>query len=176
MRYEYIPEPKSSKTKKIATSFFFGGIILFVAGGVKMIPFRSILQFASMAFFTISILLVGRFLLHTFSYRIEDMGEGDELIVDEITRRSRYSVCRLEMSKLHSVRKRSELSKEEQSKKFYNYCPDAFATDSYILEFIDSSYDITAERIRIRIQPDEKLLAMLNEAARANAEAQKENE
>ena len=176
MKYEYSPEPKSSKTRKIATSFFFGGIILFVAGGVKMIPFRSLLQFAAMASFTVSILLVGRFLLRTYAYRIEDMGEGDEFIVDEITRGGRYSVCRLELTKLCSVRKRSELSKEEQGKKHYNYCPDAFASDSYVLEFIESSYDITAERIRVRIQPDEKLLSMLTDAAKANAEAQNENE
>ena len=175
MKFEYIPVPKSNKTKKIATCFFFGGLILFVLGGVKMIPYNSVIQFAAVASFTTSILLVGRFLLRSYAYRIEDMGEGDELFVDEITRKARFSVCRLEMKKLVAIYDRKTLSKEEKSKKHYNYCPDAFASDSYILEFVDSSYDITAERIRVRIQPDEKLLAMLTEAAKANAEAQKEN-
>ena len=170
MKYEYIPTPKSNKTKKIATCFFFSGLILFVVGGVKMIPFRGVIQVASMAAFTISILLVGRFLLRAYAYRIEDMGEGDEFFVDEITRKTRYSVCRLEMSKLVAVYDRRQLSKDERSKKHYNYCPDAFADESYILEFIDSIYDITSERIRVRIQPDEKLLSILKETAEQNSE------
>ena len=168
MKYEYIPVPRSNKTKKMATSFFFGGIILFVAGGVKMIPFRSALQLAAIAAFTISILLVGRFLLRSYAYRIEDFGDGDEFVVDEITRRTRYSVCRLEMRKLAATYKRSELSKSERDKKHFNYCPDAFTPEAYILEFIDSNYDITSERIRVAIQPDEKLLAMLNDASEKN--------
>ena len=133
-----------------------------------MIPFRSVLQFASMAAFTVSILLVGRFLLRSYAYRIEDVGEGDEFFADEITRRSRYSVCRLEMKKLVGVYPYKDMSKEERSKKHYNYCPDAFSNDSYILEFIDSAYDVTSERIRVRIQPDKKLLELLNQAAEEN--------
>lgn len=168
MKYEYIPIPKNNKTKKMAVSFFFGGLILFVIGGLKMIPFRSAIQLAAIASFTVSIMLVGCFLLRYYAYRIEDMGEGDEFFVDEITRKTRYSVCRLEMKKLVGVYKWSELSKEERGKKRYNYCPDAFTPEAYILEFIDSNYDITSERIRVAIQPDEKLLAMLNDASEKN--------
>ena len=170
MKFEYIPVPKSNKTKKIATCFFFGGLVLFVIGGVKMIPYNSVIQFAAVASFTTSILLVGRFLLRSYAYRIEDMGEGDELFVDEITRKARFSVCRLEMKKLVAVYDRKTLSKEEKSKKHYNYCPDAFAEDSYILEFLNSEYDISSERIRIRVQPDEKMLEILNAALEANRE------
>ena len=176
MKYEYIPVPKNNKTKKIAVSFFFGGLILFVVGGLKMSPFRTVIQFAALASFTVSIMLVGRFLLRYYAYRIEDMGEGDELFVDEITRKTRYSVCRLEMSKLVGVYKWSELSKEERGKKRYNYCPDAFATDAYLLEFVNSKFDITSEHIRIAIQPDEKLIAMLNEALEKNLKENAEGE
>ena len=174
MKFEYIPVPKSNKTKKIATCFFFAGLILFVLGGVKMIPVSSVIQFAAVAAFTTSILLVGRFLLRSYAYRIEDMGEGDELFVDEITRKARFSVCRLEMKKLVAVYDRKALSKEEKSKRHYNYCPDAFANDSYILEFINSEYDISSERIRIRIQPNEKMLEILNAAIAANKEISEE--
>ena len=174
MKFEYIPVPKSNKTKKIDTCFFVAGLILFVLGGVKMIPFSSVIQFAAVAAFTTSILLVGRFLLRSYAYRIEDMGEGDELFVDEITRKARFSVCRLEMKKLVAVYDRKTLSKEEKSKRHYNYCPDAFANDSYILEFINSEYDISSERIRIRIQPNEKMLEILNAAIAANKEISEE--
>ena len=172
MKHEYIPVPKNNKTKKIAVCFFFGGLILFVVGGLKMIPFRGAIQFAAIASFTVSILLVGRFLLRYYAYRIEDMGEGDEFFVDEITRKTRYSVCRLEMRKLVGIYKWSELSKEERGKKRYNYCPDAFTSDAYLLEFADSNYDITSERIRVSIQPDEKLLELLNKALEGNVKAE----
>lgn len=168
MKYEYIPIPKNNKTKKIAVSFFFAGAVLFTVGGLKMIPFRSLLQLAAIASFTVSIMLVGRFLLRYYAYRIEDMGEGDELFVDEITRKTRYSVCRLEMRKLVGIYKMSELSREERGKKRYNYCPDAFTSDAYLLEFVNSDYDNTAEHIRISIQPDEKLIAILNETLEKN--------
>lgn len=169
MKYEYIPIPKSNKTKRIATCFFFGGIVLFVLGGIKLIPFRLLLQFASIACFTLSIFMVGRFLLRSYAYRIEDMGEGDEFFVDEITRKARFYVCRLELSKLVSVRKHSELSREERSRRHYNYCPDALCDDSYMLEFKDSSYDVTSDVILVRIQPDDKLLSLLNEAVESNS-------
>ena len=170
MKYEYIPIPKNNKTKKTATIFFFVGAVLFVAGGLKMIPFRSLLQLAAIASFTTSIMLVARFLLRSYAYRIEDMGEGDELFVDEITRKTRYSVCRLEMRKLVGVYKMSELSSEERGKKRYNYCPDAFTSEAYLLEFVNSDFDNTSERIRISVQPDDRLLEILDKALKENAE------
>ena len=175
MKYEFIPTPQNNRTKRLATWLFICGIILFIAGGVKIIPFRFILQLVALATLTASIMLMGRFLLRAYAYRIEDMGEGDELFVDEITRRSRYTVCRMELSKLVSVRKWEEYSKEERAKKRYSYCPDAFGDGSYVLEFSDSAYDITAERIRVRIAPDEKLLSILNESIARNSQNTDEN-
>ena len=174
MKYEFIPTPQTNKTKQLATWLFIFGIILFIAGGIKVIPFHFILQLASLASLTASIMLMGRFLLRAYSYRIEDMGEGDEFFIDEITRRTRYTVCRIELSKLVSLCKWEEYSKEERAKKRYNYCPDAFGDGSYVLEFIDSAYDITAERIRVRITPDEKLISIFNEAISKNREAREE--
>ena len=170
MKYEYFPLPKNNRTKKIATCFFFAGLILFVLGGINLIPFRSMLQLAAVASFVVSIMLVARFLLRYYAYRIEDVGDGDEFFVDEITRRSRFSVCRLEMCKLVSIKKLLDVPKEEKNKKRYNYCADAFTKDAYMLEFIESKYDVTAERIRIIIQPDEKLLEIFESAAKANNE------
>ena len=175
MKYEYFPTPKNNKTKKMATSFFFLGLILFVLGGLKLIPFRSVIQLAAVASFVVSIMLVSRFLLRYYAYRVEDMGEGDEFFVDEITRRTRFSVCRLEMAKLIGVRRLSDVPNEEKNKKRYNYCADAFTKDAYMLEFIDSKYDVTSENIRVIIQPDEKLLGILEAAVRANSEAEHED-
>ena len=170
MKHEFIPTPSTNKTKRLATSLFFGGVILFVVGGIKLIPFRSVIQILSLAALTASIMLIGRFLLRAYAYRIEDAGEGDELFVDEITRSSRYTVCRMELSKLVRVTKWEDYSKEERGKKRYNYSPDAFGEGSYVLEFIDSAYDVTAERIRVRITPNNTLLEIFENAIKNNTE------
>lgn len=170
MKHEYIPVPKANKTKRLATILFFAGLVLFVLGAVKMIPYRAVIQVASLATLTASIMLVGRFLLRAYAYRIEDMGEGDEFFVDEITRRTRYSVCRLEMRKLVAIHPWDSASKELKNKKRYSYCPDIFGGGAYLLEFFDSDYDITSERIFVKITPDEKLLEILGEAVLANKE------
>ena len=117
-------------------------------------------------------MLIGRFLLRAYAYRIEDMGEGDEIFVDEITRNTRYTVCRLELKKLVKMTKWEDYPKDERGKKRYNYSPDAFGDGSYVLEFIDSAYDVTADRIRIRITPDEKMLAIFNEIIAGNSETE----
>lgn len=163
MKYQYIPTPKKNKIKKLATALFFAGLVLFVLGGVKMIPFRVVLQTASVAAFTSAILLVGRFLLRAYGYRIEDLGEGDEFLVDEITRSTCVNVCRLELSKLVGVKEWDKLTKEEKGIKYYNYSPDPWGDGTYLLEFYESEFDNTDEKIRVRVMPDEKLLALLKE-------------
>ena len=170
MKHEYIPTPSTNKTKRLATWLFICGAILFVVSGIKVIPFRFIPQIAALCSLTASIMLMGRFLLRAYSYRIEDMGEGDELFVDEITRNMRYTVCRLELKKLVKMTKWEEYPKEERGKKRYNYSPDAFGDCTYVLEFIDSAYDVTAERIRVRLLPDEKLIELFSQAISQNTE------
>ena len=170
MKYEYIPTPQNNKTKRLATWLFICGAILFAASGIKIIPFRFIPQILALCSLTASIMLMGRFLLRAYAYRIEDMGEGDELMVDEITKNMRYTVCRLELKKLVKLTKWEEYPKDERGKKRYNYSPDAFGDGTYVLEFIDSAYDVTAERIRIRILPDEKLTALFEESIAQNSQ------
>lgn len=161
MKYEHIPTPQSNKTKRLATWLFICGAILFVVSGIKVIPFRFVPQIIAIGALTASIMLMGRFLLRAYAYRIDDMGDGDEIFVDEITRAARYTVCRLELKKLVKMTKWEDYPQEERGKKRYNYSPDAFGGGTYVLEFIDSAYDITAPRIRIKILPDERLTAIL---------------
>ncbi len=163
MKYEYIPMPKKNKVKHVATLLFFLGLAMFLVGGVKLIPFRVVFQMASLVAFTAAIMLVGRFLLRAYGYRIEDFGEGDEFVVNEITRATCVCVCRLELSKLTAVKKWDELSKDERGKKFYNYSPDPYADGTYLLEFVESSYAPNSDPIRVRILPDDKLLSLLEE-------------
>lgn len=172
MKHEFIPTPSNNKTKRLATWLFICGVILFVVGGIKVIPFRFVPQIAALGALTASIMLIGRYLLRAYAYRIEDMGEGDEIFVDEITRSTRYTVCRLELKKLVKITKWENYPKDERGKKRYNYSPDAFGDGSYVLEFIDSVYDVTADRIRIRITPDEKMLAIFNEIIEKNSETE----
>lgn len=170
MKYEYIPIPKSNRMKKIAIALFFGGLITVIVGAINVIPFRGAIQFCGVVLMTMSIMVMVKCVLKAYRYRIEDLGEGDELLVDEITRNACVTVCRLELSKLKSVKKWEECGKELRSKRRYSYCPDVLESGTYLIEFHESNYDNTAETIRIRLSPDEKLISIFNAYTAKNAE------
>ena len=154
--------------KKLVISLFFFGLILFVIGGLKAISFRSIIQAISIIPFVLSIMLASRYLIKAYSYRIEDEGEGLELFVDEITRSSVYTVCRLELKKLLSVTPLKDCAKEDKRKRRYDYRADPFEKDSYILEFSDGTYDASPEKIRIILSNNKEMLKILEEILEEN--------
>ena len=161
MKFSYIPAQKNNKTKKLVISLFFLGLILFIIGGLKAIIFKSIIQAISIIPFVLAIMLASRYLIKVHAYRIEDEGEGLELFVDEITRNSAYTVCRLELKKLLSVTPLKEYSKEDKKKRRYDYRGDLFEKNAYILEFLDGTYDASPEKIRIILSYNEEMLKIL---------------
>ena len=160
MTYEYMPTQKNQWMKPLCMGLFFGALVLFGASGLKdMIEMPWILPFLSIAMMTVAILLMGRFLLRYYLYRIEETEGGVEFTVTEITRRGGTTVCRLALSQLLATKLWCEENKPPRGKKIYNYCVDARPVDSYLLEFADGE-----DRIYIRFSPDEKMLEILNDS------------
>lgn len=168
MKFSYIPTNKSTKMKRLVLSLFFIGLILFIIGGLKVISFKSIIQAVSIIPFIIAIMLSSRYLIRVHSYRIEDVGEGLELFVDEITRSSAYTVCRLELKKLLLVAPLKDYPKEDRKKRRYDYRADLFEKDSYVLEFSDGTYDASSEKIRIILSANEEMLDILEKILEEN--------
>lgn len=169
MKYEHIPVPKRSKIKWVSALFLIGGIIVTLVGGISLIPYRSIVQIGGIVLLAVSIMIMAKYATKGYRYRIEDLGEGDEFLVDELTRTSNVTVCRLELSKLISVKAWKDCDKELRSKKRYSYCPDILGEGTYLLEFEGSGYDNTDKIIRIRLTPDERLVSIFTEWVAKNS-------
>ena len=166
MTYEYMPPPKNQWIKTLCMGLFFGALVLFGASGLRdIMPTPWLFQFLAICMLTVSIMLMGRYLLRYYLYRVEETDGGVDFTVTEITRRGGTTVCRLGLHQLRAVKVWNAESKPPRGKKIYNYCVDARPVDSRLLEFADRD-----EIIYIRFSPDEKMLEILENALRSSEE------
>ena len=164
--YQYMPKGDRGKLKGICMAMFAGGVVLFFASGIKGILYPAIMQTAAVLIITATIMIMGRYLLRHYLYRIADDGEGLDFLVDEISRNGRYTICRLSISQLVSARPYGDDVKPQKGTKVYNYCVEIKPRDSWLLEFLDGE-----DRIFVRISPDDKLKEIVSDAARGHEEA-----
>ncbi len=157
--YEYIPEGKRAGMKGLCMALFAAAIVLFMTSGLEFMPYPSLMQSVSVIMIAVAIMLMGRYLLRHYLYRIADDGEGPDFMVDELSRRGRYTVCRLGLSHLIMAEPWSENNKPRGSAKVYNYCVEMRPKDSWLLVFEDGE-----DRIYIRLSPDEKLISYFRDA------------
>ena len=106
-------------------------------------------------------MLMGRYLLRYYTYRVEEINGGVDFTVTEITRRGGTTVCRLGLGQLCAVKVWSDENKPPRGKKIYNYCVDARPSESHLLEFADGG-----DVIYIRLTPDARMLDILTSAVR----------
>lgn len=160
MDYEYMPKPDNKRVKGICTALFVGSVVLFFASGFEAMQLPWLMQFIAICMLTVSISLMGRYLLRYYLYRIERNGERYDFTVDEITKRGRVTVCRLGLSQLYDVKPWNGDTKPKGSAKVYNYCAEARPKESWLLIFEDGGVDVY-----IRIAPDETMKNLLQNAA-----------
>ena len=162
--YEYIPEGSRSGMKRLCLWLFVAAILLFFASGFEGMLYPSVMQMVSVAIITVTIMLMGRYLLRHYLYRVADDGEGMDFRVDELSRRGRVTVCRLALAQLVSAKEWNDETKPPRGTKLYNYCGEIKPCDSWILEFEDGE-----DRIYIRLSPDDTLKQYFLEAVAARA-------
>ena len=162
MSYEYMPAPKNQWVKTLCIGLFFGALVLFLTSGFEgVIAMPWILQTLSVIMMVTSILLMGKYLMKYYLYRIEEVDDGVDFTVTEITRRGGVTVCRLALSQLTSVTEWSKENRPPRGKRIYNYCADARPVTSCLLTFADGN-----DVIYVRFSPDEKMMEILQNAAR----------
>ncbi len=164
--HQYLPEGKRSGMKAICLALFAVAVILFLASGAGLFPYHAFFQFGAVTMMALAITLMGRYLLRHYLYRVADDGEGLDFTVDELSRRGRYTVCRLSLSLLAMAEPWSDETRPRGSSKVYNYCVEIHPTDSWILRFDD-----TDGPIYIRLSPDETLIGLFREAVARHTEA-----
>ncbi len=154
--YEYIPNPKTKKAKTIGSVLFFLSLAVFLASAFPIFAYRGVLQFASIALMTVSVLLLGKYAAKSYIYRIEET----DFVIEELTRTARTAVCRLELAKLLKI---EPWTKAPKGTRGYNYCVDIAPEGSYLLTFADGAYAPYDKAICVRFQPDDKMAALLKE-------------
>ncbi len=156
---QYIPAAKTNRAKKLATAIFAASLVLFAVSGIKVIPYRSILQLFSFALMTAAIMVCVRYLFRSYCYRVEEANNGYEFVVLELSKAGAQTVCRLSMDALLSVEPETkELTREikkQKGLKIYNYCVDVAPRDALLLTFSDSTYSPSDAPICIKIQSDD---------------------
>ncbi len=163
--YEYIPTGKRQGMKLLCLGLFLAAIVLFGASGIKSLQFTGVMQTLSVLLLAITIMLMGRYLLRHYMYRIADDGEGMDLTIDELSRSGRYTVCRLALKDLAAAEPATKENKPHGSVKVYNYCVDMRPNNAWLLTFRDKD-----QYIYLRLSPDETMAKMLSEAVAAFAQ------
>ena len=159
--YEYIPNPPKKKAKTVGMTLFVLSLVIFFVSGIAGMAYPAILQTVAVVMMTAAILIVGKFLTRAYRYRVEKTGGEYEFIVDEISKTSMVTVCRLELAKLCKIEPWTKGYKPPKDARIYNYCVDIAPADSYLLTFLDGAFSVNGENIYVRISPDEKLTEIL---------------
>lgn len=159
--YEYIPNPPKKKAKVVGTTLFAISLVIFFVSGIAGMAYPALLQTLAVVMMTAAILIVGKYLTRAYRYRVNKTGGEYEFIVDEISKTSMVTVCRLDLAKLCRVEEWTKGFKPPKGAKIYDYCVDMAPSDSYLLTFLDGAFSMNGEKIYVRLCPDERLTEIL---------------
>lgn len=161
--YEIIPQ----RTNKAAT--YTSAVMLITAfaamffSGISWLPYRSIMQLASLVILAFAILILIRYVLTRYIYCVIPTDGGDfDLTVTEAKRKSRITVCRISLSGIERVtvinsEKKKTLPEMTKGYKVFNYCVD-IAPERYCCVFAEEC----GEKLVLKLSYDEQLFAILS--------------
>lgn len=148
--YEYRPNPKKRKEKLLTAFFFSLAVLFFAAAYLPGIPLPWVFQSISVGGFGACIYLVSRYLIKSFSYRVEpsSYGEGVDFVILEKTGKRIQTVCRISVA---DVQEAEWITRENQKTAFqktkksrvYRYHSQMEPTDHCLVSFSegeDTSY------------------------------------
>lgn len=163
--YEIIP-PKSNKTAENTSAVLL--IISLVAmffSKLPNLPYRWAMQLASIAMLAVALMLLGRFVFKRYQYlvTVNDVGKYD-LVINEITKRSTITVCRIALSGIETTHivsssdksAKDDVRKRRAGRKVFNYCVD-MSPAKYCALFAEEC----GEKLLIKISYDKTLLELL---------------
>lgn len=144
--YEYAPKPKRTREKLILVLSLLFGSLSFVFSLFEWMLYPAICQLAAVAFFTVSVVMLSRYLLRDYIYRVAPRGldgEGPlDLTVTEIYGKRRTVVCRIALSDIREAvritdENRDELSKKRKGARSFVYTPEMSDANAVLIEAAD---------------------------------------
>ncbi len=171
--YEVTPNKSNRRAHYTAAILLIAAFTAMFFTAIPGLPYRSIMQFASLVMLAFSILMMTRYTLCSYSYAIILDEDEYDLTVSELKRKSRITVCRVGLSGIEQVTLAKSADKEQSAKlkgdskgrKTYNYCVDLSPA-----EYIHVLTEECGERIAIKLSYDQRLFEILKRAESKNKE------
>lgn len=161
----YAPKSKKIREKILLSVSLVFAAALFGAGCVPAIPLPAVWQFFCVCFLTVAIVVVGRYLMRDYVYRIEpsenEPTETDFVITERYGRRSTV-VCRIALSEIRRAERATKetlqaFSAEKKNGRVYHYTAEMKPRDLCLLT-VENGDGIC----RMRISADDALLLALS--------------
>lgn len=168
--YDFIP-PKSNKTADYTSAaLLIISLIAMFLSRLPNLPYPWIMQLSALTMLAVALMLLGRFVFKRYQYSVTS-GEdrGGDLLVTEVTRRTRVTVCRISLSGIERVliaygsgkSAKKDIRKSSSGRKVFNYCAD-IRPAKYICVFAEEC----GEPLLIKLSYDEALLEILGGESR----------
>ncbi len=163
--YEYAPKPKRRREKLILALSLIFGALSFAFSLFEWMLYPAVCQLAAVGFFTVSVVMLSRYLLRDYVYRVEPRGWDEDgpldLTVTEIYGKRRQVVCRVALSDIReSVRvnaeNRKSLAKATKGKRLFVYTPEMGDGEAVLLTVSDGD-----TQYFVKICADEGLFSAL---------------
>ena len=144
----------------------FLGLSLFGFSQIKSIPFPVIYQLLGLVSLTAFIILVSRYMMRRYVYRVEPRSDGTpseapDFVVTEYYGRRVSVVCRVSVAAIEEIlpitrENRKEIKEKQNGRLFYDYTADLYSQNRYLVTVTDGEHRFCA-----RILADEELLKWL---------------
>ena len=149
--YEYFPKGPKKREFAVLTGLLGGGFFVFGFSKIPNLPFPGMLQLLSVIMMTGAVIVLTRYLLRDFCYRI-DLSEGSgapDFTVTEYCGKRISVVCRISLNDVVEVRpitakEGRSLAKERKGRRVYDYTCLMDPENLYLLTIRDGEdlYDV----------------------------------
>ena len=163
--YSYTPERKKKTVKFLTAILYFAAVILYGFISTFELEYEGFMQLVSLASFAAATLLLTRFIFKKIIYRVVERDvDSYDLVVDEMTGKSRVSICRIALAniervEIHTTENNEELRQMAQGRKIFSYCPDMFPTGECWVFVTECG-----EELLLMLYADDTLLSILRSA------------
>ena len=167
--YEYTPQRKKTREIMTALMIFGVGIVIYYLSQIPGVRYPVFYQMGTLVLAAISVLIVGRYVMRNYTYRIEprdnDPAARDLVIVEHYGRRD-TTVCRIGLEEIRRVvrpgkNNRKELAAGQKGNRVYRYTAEFSAPDLCVVEARAEECS-TGESVFLRICADEALFDLLS--------------
>ena len=174
--YEITPKKTNKAALYTASIMIITAFLAMLFTTIPNLPYRSVMQLASVLILGIALMILGRYVYRTYSYAVIQTDEGKlDFTVTEIKRRSSITVCRIGLSGIEKVVKVTKENKkstnsERAGRKVFNYCVDMSPAEQYYI-FCEEC----GESLLIKLSPDEPLFELLVRNAKGETQSAEED-